>query len=267
MKISVIIPTYKPQDYFGECLDSLYSQTIQKDKFEIIVILNGCNLPYRQNIENYIESHPDICISLLQTDIPGVSNARNLGIEASNGEYITFIDDDDIVSPTYLTSLLNVSSPTCIGCANSYAFVDDISECKPNFLRKAFVKCYGQSFSLFGYRKFLSPPVVKMIHRNIIADARFPVTFRKSEDSIFCMLLTPRIKDMKLTDDSAIYYQRKRQGSVMRTRNSRIKEIWHFLKLEFEYIKLVLKHPLRYNYVFVMSRMVAAIWNLWVYIR
>lgn len=267
MKVSVIIPSYKPSYYLWDCLDSLILQTIPAVEFEILVILNGCKEPYYADISEYIYNHRNNNIRLIQTDVPGVSNARNLGIEASNGEYITFIDDDDIVSPTYLTSLLNVSSPTCIGCANSYAFVDDISECKPNFLRKAFVKCYGQSFSLFGYRKFLSPPVVKMIHRNIIADARFPVTFRKSEDSIFCMLLTPRIKDMKLTDDSAIYYQRKRQGSVMRTRNSRIKEIWHFLKLEFEYIKLVLKHPLRYNYVFVMSRMVAAIWNLWVYIR
>ena len=266
MKISVIIPTYKPQDYFGECLDSLYSQTIQKDKFEIIVILNGCNLPYRQNIENYIESHPDICISLLQTDVVGVSNARNLGIEAAKGEYLTFVDDDDIVSPTYLASLLEVSTPTCVGCANSYAFENDISEYKSNFLSKAFVKCKGKPFTLLGFRQFLSPPWAKLIHRDIVVDARFPVSLRKSEDSIFCMLLTPRIKTMQLADESAIYYQRRRPESVMRTKNSVLNEMRLFLKIEFEYIKMWFKSPLRYNIILVLLRMLVCVRNTWVYI-
>lgn len=267
MKISVIIPSYKPSDYLWECVDSLICQTLSSDLFEVIVILNGCNEPYVSDILKYIENHASHCIKLIQTDQPGVSNARNMGIDAAKGDYVTFIDDDDVVSPSYLDELLAVSSPTCIGCANSYAFTEDISELKTNFLRKAYVKCLGKSFSLYEYRHFLSPPVVKMIHKNIIGDARFPVSLKKSEDSVFCLELSPRIKDMKLTSDTAVYYQRYRKGSAMRSKVSKWDEIILHLKIEWEYIKVWIANPFRINVKFVLSRMSACLRNLKFYLK
>ena len=54
MEISVIIPTFRPQDYLWECLDSLFSQTLPKDQYEVIVILNGEREPYHEMIQkNY----------------------------------------------------------------------------------------------------------------------------------------------------------------------------------------------------------------------
>ena len=108
--ISVITPTYKPGSYVWECLDSVYNQTFSGKRYEVIIILNGCNEPYYSQIEEYISSHSDRCaFSLIQTDVPGVSNARNIGIEKSNGTYLTFVDDDDVISENYLEELLNVS--------------------------------------------------------------------------------------------------------------------------------------------------------------
>ena len=97
MDISVIIPTYKPGSYVWECLDSVYNQTFPGRRYEVIIILNGCNEPYYSQIEEYISSHSDRCtFSLIQTDESGVSNARNIGIENSNGKYLTFVDDDEL---------------------------------------------------------------------------------------------------------------------------------------------------------------------------
>ena len=53
MKISVIIPTYKPQVYLWECLDTVYAQTFSKKEFEVILVLNGCNEPYNSQIQEY----------------------------------------------------------------------------------------------------------------------------------------------------------------------------------------------------------------------
>ena len=98
--ISVIIPTYKPQDYFWECLDSLAAQTLEPERFEVTVVLNGCNEPYKSLIQEHISSGMQhLNVRLVQTDTPGVSNARNMGIDMANGTYLTFIDDDDYVSP------------------------------------------------------------------------------------------------------------------------------------------------------------------------
>ena len=97
MRISVIVPTYKPQEYLWECLDSLRSQTLAEDEFEVLIVLNGCKSPYYENIQRYIEQSNACHFQLIQTDVPGVSNARNVAIEQANGEYLMFIDSDDIV--------------------------------------------------------------------------------------------------------------------------------------------------------------------------
>ena len=189
MTISVIIPSYKPGEYIFDCLKSINNQTLSLSEYEVIVILNGCCEPYFENLEFikknlfYNSEH----IRIIQTDNPGVSNARNIGIDVAKGEYITFVDDDDVISPTYLEGLLSVSSPTCVGCANSCAFIDSIDKCLPNFIGNGYLKCKGKPFTLYDYRAFLSPPVAKLIHKFLIGKYRFPVDLKKSEDSVFCL--------------------------------------------------------------------------------
>lgn len=78
MKISVIVPTYKPQVYLLECLDSIYNQTLPKLDYELVLVLNGCNEPYNTQIKKWISNHNDLQIQFFQTDLGGVSNARNI---------------------------------------------------------------------------------------------------------------------------------------------------------------------------------------------
>ena len=101
MKISVIIPTYKPQAYLWECLDSLCGQTFPKSDFEVILVLNGCCEPYDGLIKEYITGHPEMQWNYIQTDKGGVSNARNIALSEAKGEYIAFVDDDDYFSESY----------------------------------------------------------------------------------------------------------------------------------------------------------------------
>lgn len=94
MKITVIVPTYKPQSYLWECLDSIYNQTFSKSDYELILVLNGCNEPYNSQIKDWLSEHKDLQVQFIQTDQGGVSNARNIAIDNARGEYVTFIDDD-----------------------------------------------------------------------------------------------------------------------------------------------------------------------------
>ena len=98
MKITVIIPTYKPGSYLWKCLDSIKNQTFDKVDFELILVLNGCNEPYYTDIKKYIATNfIGYNINFIQTDVGGVSNARNIALDKAKGKYITFIDDDDFV--------------------------------------------------------------------------------------------------------------------------------------------------------------------------
>ena len=85
MKISVIVPTYKPQVYLWECLDSIYNQTFPKTEYELILVLNGCNEPYNAQIKDWLAKHSDLRVQYIQTDEAGVSNARNMALDVARG--------------------------------------------------------------------------------------------------------------------------------------------------------------------------------------
>lgn len=57
MRVSVIIPTYKPQAYLWECLKTIERQTFSKADFELILVLNGCKEPWKSQIDEYISQN------------------------------------------------------------------------------------------------------------------------------------------------------------------------------------------------------------------
>ena len=121
MKITVIVPTYKPQAYLWECLDSIYNQTLPKSDYELVLVLNGCNEPYNTQILDWLSKHKDLNVQFFQTYTGGVSNARNIALDNAKGEYVTFIDDDDYISSTFLKELLDNSSESCVTISRLYS--------------------------------------------------------------------------------------------------------------------------------------------------
>lgn len=259
MQVSVIIPTYSPGEYIYECLDAITKQTLPAAEFETIIILNGPKEPFYTQIEEYITKNSTHNIQLIYTDVPGVSNARNVGLDNAKGEYITFIDDDDIISPEYLKELLAVSSPTCVGISNVYAFTDGLDKKYEYGLTRLFKKCKKEKFTFTKFRNFLSPPVLKLIHRDIIDNIRFNTGMKISEDSLFCFKISKNIKNMKCANESAIYYVRKREGSATRKKlelsyilGLTAKKLWLFTKIYFS-------NPFSYKFSFYITRLLACV--------
>ena len=87
-KYSVIIPDYNKEKYVKECLDSIFNQTLSKDMYEVIVIDDGSTDNSLDIIKNYD-------VKLLRTNRKRAGGARNVGIDAAQGEYIIFVDSDD----------------------------------------------------------------------------------------------------------------------------------------------------------------------------
>lgn len=125
MKISVIVPTYKPQAYLWECLNSRYNQTFPKTDYELLLVLNVCNEPYSTQITEWISKHPDLQVQYFQSNEGGVSNARNIALDNVKGKYVTFIDDDDLISPAYLEELYDKATPDIVSLSYPYAFQEN----------------------------------------------------------------------------------------------------------------------------------------------
>ena len=87
---------------FGAMVEAVLRQTI--DDFELIIVNDGSNDNTQVILEEYTKRDPRIVAINKQNG--GLSSARNSGIEAARGEFITFVDDDDIIRPDYLESML-----------------------------------------------------------------------------------------------------------------------------------------------------------------
>lgn len=92
MKISVIIPIYNSEKYLRDCLDSVLSQTLED--IEIICINDGSVDGSLDILKGYAEK--DKRIVVLDKANEGVSVARNIGINKANGEFVCFMDSDDL---------------------------------------------------------------------------------------------------------------------------------------------------------------------------
>lgn len=105
MKLSLIIPVYKAQDWICRCLDSILHQIPDAMDCEVICIVDGSPDNSANLIREYQNRHENIILHVQENK--GVSAARNKGIELAEGEFITFIDSDDTLSPKSLQSLFD----------------------------------------------------------------------------------------------------------------------------------------------------------------
>lgn len=265
-EIAVIVPTYKPGTYIEDCLYSLARQTLAKDRFLVCIVLNGCCEPwldYLNGLVGKLKSDHGMDAFILQDDFGNVSNARNIGIDNTDSEYVCFMDDDDYVSPGYLEFLLAKASHDTVPLCRPYAFRDGCGSEIPYRITKDWNRCHMAGKQRFYKpKRFFDGPWMKLIHRSIIGSRRFDTRFRNGEDSIFMFLISDRIRWADFTDDNAVYYRRIRENSaqsLLHDWRKRPKIAWDKTRM---YTKYLLKHPLSYSMRFYCSRLLGALGTL-----
>ena len=260
MNISIIIPTYKPGSYLKDCLESINNQTMDKKCFEVIIVLNGVIKPYIEYIYSLTKMY-DFNSVVIPTETPGVSNARNLGLSRTQGEYVCFIDDDDKISPSYLENLYSKATPNNIVASNVKAFYNNSNKTENDYIASAYKKLINKNspLSVFKGRKFMSSSCCKIISRRIIQDVRFDTNLKIGEDSVFMAKISKKVKSIVLSDSSAIYYRILRAGSASRVKQPILKKCNIVCKLLKKYTKMLTPS---YNIPFIATRIIATLLKL-----
>lgn len=270
-KVSIIIPTYKPGEYLYECLDSIYEQTVSKQCIELIVVLNGVVNGYKDTIQSYLDGKEGMGIktNFLFTETPGVSNARNMGLDEAEGDYVAFVDDDDWVSPNYIANLIEASSGDADIVEANVKGYDESSACYvDDYLSVAFETNKRKIRpTLLSARSFLSSSCCKLIRRSVIGGRRFDCRYRIGEDSLFMTLISNGIDKIRLATSDTVYYRRIRKESASRKKTSAKVYAAGQLRLVGEYLKIYIKGFPCYNTPFLATRIIAAIRNIVDYVR
>lgn len=260
MLVTVVIPTYRPKDYLWKTLDSLKAQTLSVDDFEVIIVLNGDVAPYDAKIRDFIEAaHFSFRIQLLTTPTPGVSNARNLAIDTARGTYLTFLDDDDWVSPSFLSDLLAQADESTIVEANVQNFNEADGSYADDYLTRAYRRCESlQRITLFNGRSLLSSSCCKLIPRAVIGKDRYCTAVTHGEDALFMATISPRIGRISLSVPEAVYFRRVHGASAQYRRRPIAARLRNTSRLTLRYLVLLLQ-PWRYNFPFILTRIAATL--------
>ena len=103
--VSIIIPVYNTEKYLSKCLDSVLTQTFAD--FECLLIENGSSDGSGRICDEYAVN--DKRIKVVHQEGRGVSFARNTGLDMASGKWIVFVDSDDWIEPTLLSSALSIA--------------------------------------------------------------------------------------------------------------------------------------------------------------
>lgn len=189
-KISIIVPVYNAESYLNRCLDSILSQSFTD--WECILIDDGSKDDSGRICDKYAEN--DYRILAFHKSNGGVSSARNLALEKVHGEWITFVDSDDYVLPSYLDNLIVHSGEADLICSGYRRFGESNISCQALDTRKYDINIYvGDIFEMSPIKKTylgaISYPWGKLLKTDVIrrGNLHFNTKMKLSEDTCFML--------------------------------------------------------------------------------
>lgn len=236
--ISVIIPVFNVEKYLINCIESVISQTYKR--IEIILVNDGST----DNSGNICDKYEkkDSRIKVIHKENGGLSDARNFGIENSNGQYITFIDSDDDIENYYIEYLYNLLLK--YKTKMSIAAYTIISKDKKINIGQGYdekllstEECLNRILSEKG---FTISSCAKLYNKDLFNDIRFPKG-KLNEDNGTTYKLILKCDEIAYGDKS-IYNYYKRENSIM-TSSFNIKKIDLIELTDLMCIDIISKYP------------------------
>lgn len=219
--ISVVLPSYQGAALLPTCLASLAAQSLDHADFEVIVVLNGTDDGSRSVVEEFATRHPRLDMRVLHSPTAGAGAARNLGLAAARGQYVTFVDDDDTVGREYLQSMASAARPDVIVVAPIADVLPDgrVDEESSLSLRLRSLQ-EKPRWSLAAAPWILGFSACKLIPSRFATAIRFATHLRSGEDVAYMSMLLGTPLDVVPAQPSAdaTYNRSLRDGSVSRGR-------------------------------------------------
>lgn len=205
-KISVVIPSYNSSATIERCLNSILNQTYEN--LEILVINDGSNDDSVEKIEKMQKQ--DNRIKLITIPNGGVSHARNVGIEESTGDYITFVDSDDYISEEMYEILMNIIFKYNVKIAHcSYRNVDS----KGNIINavgdkdRVIPQNHDDALEcLISGKYFCTAVWNKLYDKSLFTNVRFDKGIKFSEDLLLNFKLFNKVEKSVYTDKPLYNY-------------------------------------------------------------
>ncbi|MCH5258192.1 MAG: glycosyltransferase [Lachnospiraceae bacterium] len=215
--ISVIVPVYNGQDYLENCIRSIEDQTY--GNLEVIIVNDGSTDDTAAVCDRLKGDYDNV--SVLTLGDVGVSAARNAGIDAAGGDFITFVDADDRLCAgtvrTLYDCMINTESDVA-GCG-FFEWSDE-----EDWTRGAAAESENGRVVTYDAGKYLKDAVLcgnsrcwsKLYRREIFDKVLFPEKLSIGEDMLFLVRMLPYVGRIAETDYKGYGYYRNPSGAINR---------------------------------------------------
>ncbi len=221
-KVSIIIPVYNtPEDAFLNMYNSIVQQTYSD--YEIIIIDDGSKRKTRGYLDKIADK--DGKIKLFHTTNGGVSKARNYGFEKSIGEYIVYIDADDLIEKSFLEQAVKIieqydadvvygiikyKPEITTGFPQSEKHTVVIEKNEIDELKKAFIGFPNSTCNFV----VLGSPCGRMFKRSVLENIRYDEDMAFNEDQIFNRKVLNQIHKAVIVPYIWYYYNQNEYSAI-----------------------------------------------------
>ncbi len=232
--VSIIMPSYNAGKSISRAIESIIAQTY--GNWELIIVDDGSE----DETKKVVEAFKDSRISYVFQKNSGPANARNKGIDLARGQYICFIDSDDVVHKDYLMHLIDeIKLDDADVAMCNYVKMPNLNKVNVDIKNASIYKkkilsgdeCAEKMF----YKKDIMPyPFLKLFDRTKIEDIRFPENLFLGEDLVFNYNVFKKV-NRAVYIDKVLYYHIENEDSITHCLNEK-KAIDHFESLKSIYI-------------------------------
>lgn len=134
LRLSLIVATYNRSASLIRALESVAQQNAPASEWECVVINNNSTDDTQERFAEFVAAHPDLNIRMVTELRQGLSFARNRGIRESEAEYIAIIDDDERISPDFITSYISLFDSTPDAVAAGGPIVAEYPSGRPRWM-------------------------------------------------------------------------------------------------------------------------------------
>lgn len=205
--LAAVVPVYNVSAYLDRCMKSILEQTRVPD--EIILVDDGSTDGSGAICDTYANRH--LCVKVIHQENQGLSGARNTGIRAARSDYVTFIDSDDWLAPTFAETLIELALATdsdMAMCAHARASSFEEFELIRHRVRAPEVKVHTAEEFMRIFLRIEGNRAVhyawgKVYRRNVLEKEHFPVGML-NEDVEGCFKAV--LNSKKVAETSEILY-------------------------------------------------------------
>jgi glycosyltransferase involved in cell wall biosynthesis len=206
--VSVVVPVYNPGANLEPCLQSLLGQTLDASRYELVLVDDGSTDGTASLLDHWAAREPGRIVVVHEPNSGWPGRPRNIGVARARGDYVQFVDNDDLLAPHALERMVELARE-CDADVVLGKMSSDFRGINHDVFRSTAV---GVTWRDFPLHESLTPH--KMFRREFLRehDIRFAEGPLHLEDQLFCMHAYVHASSAAVVGDEQCYFYKRRNG-------------------------------------------------------